>query len=194
MSRKTNITKKRNWAFVLYSDSAPSNWEEIISSTGIEWARSPYHDMDLNPTGEIKKAHYHIILSYSGPTTFNNVSSLVTGLLNQPMPIPLDSVKGYYRYFTHKDNPEKYQYKDSDIRLYNGFDLTNILNNHDINIILTNIYLLIEENNILEWQDLILFLLSNEDLQEFLFVANQKSYTINLFINSKRNKLKRRSR
>ena len=63
--------KKRNWAFVLYPESAPKDWKEQLSKTGLEGAISPLHDKDVNPTGEPKKAHYHIIICYPGPTTFN---------------------------------------------------------------------------------------------------------------------------
>ena len=67
------------------------------------------HDRDTNPTGEPKKPHYHVIVSYEGPTTYSNVEKL-TARLNQPIPQPLEQVRGYYRYLTHEDNPEKAQY------------------------------------------------------------------------------------
>ena len=114
--------KKRNWAFVLYEERAPNNWKDILQQTGLGIAISPIHNKDINPNGEIKKAHYHIILCYDGPTTFNNVRAL-TESLGQPIPQPLEQVRGYYRYLTHKDNPEKYQYNESDIITYNGFNI-----------------------------------------------------------------------
>ena len=114
--------KKRNWAFVLYPESAPENWKELLQQTGLGIAISPLHNKDINPTGETKKAHYHIILTYDGPTTYNNVRSL-TELLGQPIPQPLEQVRGYYRYLTHKDNPEKAQYDEKDIITYNGFNI-----------------------------------------------------------------------
>ena len=64
--------KKRYWAFVLYPESAPSDWRDIIQMTGLPFAVSPLHDKDLNADNTIKKAHYHIILCYPGPTTYNN--------------------------------------------------------------------------------------------------------------------------
>ena len=63
------MLKKRNWGAVVYPESAPEDWEEILKLKGISWARSPLHDSDINPTGEPKKAHYHIIISFPGPTT-----------------------------------------------------------------------------------------------------------------------------
>ena len=47
----------------------------------------------------------------------------LTERLNAPKPIPLEQVRGYYRYLTHKDNPEKAQYDEKDIQTLNGFDI-----------------------------------------------------------------------
>lgn len=114
--------KKRHWAFVAYPESLPGNWIEMLKQSGLKVAISPLHDRDTNPTGEPKKPHYHVIVSYDGPTTFGNVESL-TKRLNQPIPQPLEQVRGYYRYLTHEDNPEKVQYDKADIRTLNGFNI-----------------------------------------------------------------------
>ena len=114
--------KQRYWAFILYLDSAPNNWRDILQNTGLVFAISPYHDKDINPTGEVKKPHYHIIVAFEGPTTYKNVKR-ITDSVNATIPQPLSAIKGYYRYFTHKDNPEKYQYDDKDITTINGFNI-----------------------------------------------------------------------
>ena len=114
--------KKRNWTFVLYPESAPEDWREQLQKTGLLCAISPLHDRDVNPDGEVKKAHYHVILCYSGPTSYDVVKRL-TDSLSQPIPQPLEQVRGMYRYFTHKDNPDKAQYCDDDISTINGFDI-----------------------------------------------------------------------
>jgi len=106
ITQKKKLSKKRNWAFVAYPESLPKNWQEILTQTGLPIAISPLHDKDENPDGTKKKPHYHIILIYSGPTSFSVVQTL-TQKLNAPAPIPLEAVRGYYRYLTHKDNPEK---------------------------------------------------------------------------------------
>jgi len=114
--------KKRNWAFVVYPESAPHDWMERLQKTGVQCAVSPLHDRDKDPTEEDKKPHYHVIVCYSGPTTFSVVKAL-TERLNAPIPQVLESVRGYYRYLTHKDNPEKYQYDENEIRVINGFSI-----------------------------------------------------------------------
>ena len=116
--------KKRNWGCVIYPESAPEDWQQILQLKGVPFAVSPLHDKDIDDevSKKLKKPHYHVILSYGSPTTFNNVRTLLEEL-HQPIPIPLESVGGYYRYFTHKDNPDKYQYNSNDIKIFNGFDV-----------------------------------------------------------------------
>ena len=60
--------KKRNWTFLVYPESAPADWVSKLQATGLPVAISPLHDKDINPDGELKKAHYHVIVCYSGPT------------------------------------------------------------------------------------------------------------------------------
>lgn len=122
----TTNTKKRNWAMVLYPESAPADWVEQLQLTGLQCAISPLHDRDVDPTGTPKKAHYHVILVYGNTTTYANVKRL-TDSLNQPIPQPLEQIRGYYRYLTHKDNPDKAQYDEADIRALNGFNITDFV-------------------------------------------------------------------
>ena len=118
--------KKRNWCFVVWPDSAPENWRDILQQTGNLFAISPLHDSDINPDNTLKKPHYHVIMNYEGPTTYNNALN-VAKLVNANTIQPLEQIRGYYRYFTHKDNPEKFQYSEKDITTINGFDINNYL-------------------------------------------------------------------
>lgn len=182
--------KKKYWAFVLYLESAPENWKEILQLRGIPVCISPYHDKDVNPDGTPKKPHYHIILCFPNTTTYNNVKS-ITDSLNQPIPISLDAVNGYYRYLTHKDNPEKYQYSPEDIDTLNGFSIDDFVELTYTQVKTICIYLqqLIIDNNILEYSDLLDYLLTNELYTE-LDVASNHTLLFNTYICSKRNKIK----
>lgn len=115
--------KGKYWCFVLYPESAPANWQEILNKSGLAWAMSPLHEHDLNADGSKKKAHYHVIIIWKATTTYNAVKKFTHGTLNATVPQVLHSPLGYYRYFTHKDNPEKYQYPESEILSGNGFDI-----------------------------------------------------------------------
>lgn len=187
--KKSNV-KKRNWAFVLYPESAPVNWIEILQQTGLQCVISPLHDKDVDPTGEPKKPHYHIILCYSGPTSFNVVKALCDSL-NQPIPQALEQVRGYYRYLTHKDNPEKYQYSDEDIQPLNGFNISDFveLSKSEILEIKKKLQELIRTECIIEYSDFMDYLLDNGMSLEYE-VGSNNTYFFEKYIASKRNKFK----
>lgn len=178
--------KKRNWAFVLYPESAPSDWKDILIQTGLPFAVSPLHDKDINPDGELKKAHFHVIVCYAGPTTYSCVKS-ITDRLNQPIPQYLEQVKGYYRYFTHKDNPEKFQYDDHDIVTYNGFNIFDFaeMTRGEVLQILKNLQILIIEEHFYEYCDLCDYLLENCMMTEYDVVTSH-TYFFDKYIASRR--------
>lgn len=118
---KKKDDRVRIWTFVAYPDSVPSNWEEILSNLHAPWVRSPLHDRDKNPNGEPKKPHWHIIISFEGKKSYNQVLE-ITKSVNGTIPEKVIDVKGYMRYFIHKDNPEKAQYEIDDIKGFCGFD------------------------------------------------------------------------
>ena len=179
--------KKRNWTFVLYPESAPEDWRERIKISGLMAAVSPLHDKDINPTGEPKKAHYHILLVYSGPTTYNAVAKF-TASLNATVPQALESVRGMYRYFSHKDNPEKYQYDEGDISTLNGFNIADLveLTKSEVNELKAKILKLIREVGITEYSGLVDFLIDNGLTAEY-DVAINNTFFFNTYICSKRN-------
>lgn len=179
------MLKKRNWGGVVYPESAPEDWKEILKLKGISYAVSPLHNKDIDPTGENKKEHYHIIMCFAGPTTDTTVNGIMKEL-NQPIAIPLESVRGYYRYFTHKDNPDKYQYDEHGIELYNGFDVTDVLNNFEVFSCLKEIQQFIKDNDILEYS-LLMDLLLEAEYMELWNVASSHTLFLNTYITSKRN-------
>ena len=179
--------KKRYWAFVLYTESAPTNWKELLQETALPIAISPYHDKDVNPDNTPKKAHYHIILCWNNPTTYENVKR-ITDSLNQPRPIPLECVKGYYDYFIHKDNPEKYQYNPNDITTLNGFSPSDYFELSQAQVIsfLSFLTKFIDDNDITEYSTLIAVVRDSDDLYQYLDVAMNKTIFLNTYITSRR--------
>jgi len=180
--------KNRNWTFLVYPDSAPSNWFEILQETGLPFAVSPLHNKDFNPTGDQKKPHYHVLICFPGPTTFNKVNTDICNLLNSPIPKRLLSVVGMYRYFTHKDNPEKYQYNENEIRVSNGFDIKeyNALTTSQVILLMKELQILIIKQKIYEYAELMDILL-NEDSVDLYQVASSHTLFFDRYISSKRN-------
>uniref|UniRef100_UPI002896F8C0 Rep family protein n=1 Tax=Staphylococcus aureus TaxID=1280 RepID=UPI002896F8C0 len=62
-------TTSRTWGLVVYPESAPENWQELLSETVMQFAVSPLHDKDIKPDGDIKTPHWHVILIWDGPVT-----------------------------------------------------------------------------------------------------------------------------
>ena len=186
--KKSRNVKKRNWAFVLYPESAPEDWFERLQKKGLQGAVSPLHDKDLNADGEPKKAHYHVIVTYSGPTSFNVVKSLCDEL-NCPVPQPLEQIRGYYRYLTHKDNPEKAQYSDDDIRILNGFDIRDYveLSASEVTKIICKLQRIIIDADIVEYSDFMDMLLGSDMIDEY-DVARRNTLFFDRYISSRRHK------
>lgn len=185
---KQKPVKKRNWAFIVYPESAPVDWVDILQKTGLQCAISPLHDQDVNATGEFKKAHYHVIACYStGTTSFNVVKSL-TDSLNASIPQPVEQVNGYYRYLTHKDNPEKAQYEESLIKRLNGFNIMDHseLRAGDKERIKKELQRLIRELGIVEYCDLMDYILSSGTDEEYS-VASNNTYFFDKYLTSIRN-------
>ncbi len=181
--------KKRYWMCIVYPDSAPENWREILGNTGLPCAISPLHDKDTveDGSGTLKKAHWHIILAYAGPTTYNAVK-LITERLNAPIPQPIESVPGSYDYLTHRNYPDKAQYSPLEIKTLNGF---NILNYRDIHRgeeleIKKRLVQLIEDNNIIEYWEFINYVLKKGTDDEFM-VAQGNTMFFGKIIDSRRN-------
>lgn len=159
-------SKKRYWSAVFYPESLPDDWKEQLTLTGLPIAISPLHDRDSNPTGEHKKEHYHILMCYPGPTTFSCVNRICESL-GQPIPLPLESVIGMYRYHVHQDNPEKAQYSDSDREFLNGFDIHSYveLTKKEIRDMKIQITQYINSQDIVEYSTLVDFLIENEQFE-----------------------------
>lgn len=186
-----NDVKKRNWAFVVYPESAPADWRERLQKSGLQCAISPLHDQDTNPDGEPKKPHYHVILVYGSPTTYNNVKALTNGQLGQTVPQPLEQVRGYYRYLTHADNPEKAQYSAGDIQLLNGFDIRDYVEMTKSEVMRYKRELLafVRDNDILEYSDLLDILMDGgEATADLLEVASNHTLMLTKYIASRRYK------
>ena len=179
--------KKRNWAFVLYPESAPADWREQLQKTGLPCAISPLHDRDVNATGEPKKPHYHVMVFYQGPTSYNVVKRLTDGL-NQPIPQVVEQVRGYYRYLTHMDNPEKAQYSPSGITTLNGFDIGDYveMSKSEVTKVCRALMDYIRENDIMEYADLMDMTMCEGVPPEWFDVASSRTLFFTGYLKSRR--------
>ena len=142
----------RNWWIVVYPESLPENWKEIISTEPV--AISPLHDKDVNADGTKKKPHYHIVFNYKGNKSFEQMDEMAR-VLRAPIPERISGLTGAVRYLTHMDNPEKYQYDNTEIQVFGGFDLESCLalSTGDKRQALKEMLGFISDNNIMHLKD-----------------------------------------
>lgn len=98
-----------NWFIVTYNDIA--NLKPLLD-TATKYAYIK-HDKD------IAQPHYHIMLYTVREISFNQLKTIVNSCYNpnkqNTFYQPIKDKKIAFRYLTHKDNPDKYQYNDSEI-------------------------------------------------------------------------------
>ena len=147
--------KTRNFATVVYPDSAPDNWQEILSEQFVPAFISPLHDKDINPTGEAKKPHWHVMLMFDGVKTTEQALEIFNKIGGVGCEV-VQSQRGYARYLCHLDNPEKAQYEPQNVRSLCGADYTSTIG------LVTDKYKAISEmidycveNNIVSYSDLL---------------------------------------
>ena len=179
--------RTRNWSFIVYPESAPKNWVEIIQEERVPFVVSPIHDSDVNElTGELKKAHFHVLITYSSVKTFEQVKEL-TDSLKSTIPQKCKSVKGSVRYMAHLDNPDKAQYEIKDIVGYNGFDvMAQIRTATDRYVMISEMADYIESNDITEFADLFNYARLNRFDDWFPLLCDNSAFIVWQFIKSKR--------
>lgn len=171
--------RTRNWTFILYPESAPVNWRSVLDDLCIPWVESPCHQFDVDEaTGELKKAHYHVMLLFRGKKSFEQISSIAKSLNGSLVKRVQDTI-GLTRYFAHLDHPHKYQYDPKDIVPHGGVDLDKLLvrSTAERHQTLRDILSYAKEKNISEYCDLVDQILSDEDHAEWFDLITE-SYTI----------------
>lgn len=179
--------KSRYWAFIVYPESTREDWKEYLCSIGCVFAISPLHDKDINPNGEKKKDHWHVLIEFEGPTTYKNVLENICEPINGTIPVRIISLRGYYRYLVHLDNPEKAQYDIKEIQEYGGFRLE--LTNTETTALRIKIIEDIQEHQFKELCELTDYYLLVGDIDK-LDLISHSTYFIDKYICSRRNKRK----
>ena len=178
------VEKGRDWTFIVYPESAPENWRSILDDTYMRWVESPLHDKDVNADGELKKPHWHILLSADGPITEAAVKKIIEPV-NGPIPQKCGSGRGLVRYMIHMDNPEKYQYPRDEIIGHNGADVESYFELTYTNrlTLMKDIVTYIYENEISNYADfLMLCILESDDW--FDIAINSNTIAINKMLDA----------
>lgn len=190
-NKEKNKTAKKElrsnkWTFLLYQDSSPENYIDILEEMMIPYILSPWHDKDIDKkTNEIKKPHKHGALFFESLKSYSQVSALLTEKLNTPAHIEMvHSPTGMLNYFTHATNPEKTAYNTEDIEYGAGFDINKFLTDQNSDKAVADIIDIIEGNNFKEFRDLVEYLKINNNA--YLNIVANKTYFFSKYLDSRR--------
>ena len=106
------------------------------------------HDKDVLPSGELKRPHFHCVLTFSNNKTFGSIAKGL-GVAVQYVNKIKSTTKSAQLYLIHRNNPEKYQYNPSEVQA--NFDYVNFVDDCPIKEKRENIALRIEKGEIKEY-------------------------------------------
>ena len=193
MSEETQDIRVRNWTVVVYPESAPDNWRDILDDLHIEWVESPLHDKDINADGTPKKSHYHVLLMFSGKKSFEQVRKDICEEINCPIPKQVHNTKSLVRYMAHLDNPEKAQYDIREIKAHGGVDVADLLkpSSAERYTYIREMQTWCNEYSITEFEDLMNYASSERFDDWYPLLCDSCSYVMTQFLKSKRHNPKR---
>lgn len=184
--KKKEDLRSRTWTIIVYPDSAPKNWREMLDDTRIAWVESPLHDKDVNPDGTIKKPHWHIVLMFGSNKSYSQIKEIDDMLHGAEEPQKVHNLKGAIRYLIHFDNPEKYQYNREDIKCHGGADIDQYfaLSASSKNEVLWDIIEFIRENQVESLVEFMGYIQSANKRDWFDVTANRNTLIIKAVIDS----------
>lgn len=118
--------RTRNYASVVYPESAPEGWQTVLADQLVPALISPLHDRDLNELGEYKKPHFHVMLLFSSVKTKDQAAEIFR-LVGGVGCVKVNCVRAYARYLVHADHPDKAQYDRKDVVAMCGVDYDSLV-------------------------------------------------------------------
>ena len=178
--------RSNKWAFLIYQESAPENYLDVLEEMHIPFVLSPWHDKDVNKeTGEFKKAHKHGVLFFESLKSYTQVSELLTEKLHTPSHVEVVmSPKGMYDYFIHAENPDKTLYNMDEIESGCGFELEQFLITNNNEQFLSTVIDIIEEHNFTEFNNLVRY--ARVENPSLLNLIIDKTYFFAKYLDSRR--------
>lgn len=187
-TRSAKSNRARHFTFIVYPESAPANWREIIDGNHVSWAASPLHDKDVDPDGSPKKPHWHVMVSFESLKTLEQ-SNEISRSVNATVSKFVQSPRAMVRYFAHMDNADKAQYDKRDIECHGGFDLEDMLktSNQTKYDALKEMIQYCIDADVTEYEDLLVYAMNNEPAW-FEALADSCTYTMSAFLKSRRHR------
>lgn len=148
--------RARTWACIVYPESAPKDWIERLKEEHVATLISPLHDRDVTAEGELKKAHYHVMIMREQPISGEQARMVFEKMGVKMSPELVKSARGYARYLVHRDDGDKYQYDEAGVRGLSGASWKAVALDKEevVDSILTEIEDYIDDNNVLSYRQL----------------------------------------
>ena len=173
----------RNFATVVYPESAQANWLDVLSELKVPAFVSPLHDCDCNPDGEKKKAHYHVIFAFDSVKTEEQARACAEAINGVGLEV-VKSMRSHCRYLCHLDNPEKAQYSPDDVKAFGGLDyLSAISSGADRREMIREMMVFISTNQVYSFAQFCLYCADNNP-EWFYSITENSTYVIGEFIRS----------
>lgn len=129
--KKKRDRRYRDFATVVYEDSAPEDWYERLQATHLP-CFVVEHNKDTNPDGTLKKAHNHVMVMYDSVHSLDQAKELFSSIGGVGCEV-VQTKRGMARYLCHLDNPEKHQYDIEDVYELGGADYLDVITNESDN-------------------------------------------------------------
>lgn len=126
MAKDNSVKRFRNFATIVYPDSAPDNWLQVLSEHHIPAFVSPLHDRDVSADGSPKKPHYHVVIMFDSVKTKEQAIEVFDTIGGVGFYI-LNVLRSYVRYLCHLDDPNKAQYDISGVLEFSGAIYSDII-------------------------------------------------------------------
>ena len=178
----------RNFTTIVYPDSAPEGWQNILAENCIPCFISPLHDKDINPEPEngsdsLKKAHWHVVFVFDSLKSEEQVKGFISLVNGVGMQV-VHNLRSCARYLCHLDNPDKAQYSVSDVVCIGGLDYFGLIqSDSDLLVTLSDIMDFCDTNQIYSFSVLVRYCRSSRP-DWFRLISKNFTYVIDKYIKS----------
>ena len=178
----------RNFVTIVYDESAPEGWRNIIANMHIPSFISPCHNKDTNLDGTPKKPHYHVMFMFDSVKTDNQVRALFEEFGGVGLE-RVENLRSMARYLCHLDEKMnksgKYVYNISDVQQFGGADylyvIESVADKYDL---IAEMMDFIDDNAIYSYSEFCKYTRQN-NRQWFRLLCDNCSYVIKEYMQSK---------
>ena len=182
----------RNFATIVYPESAPEDWVTRLCSYHVECIISPLHDRDVKDdgSGEIKKEHYHVMLMFPGNKSHDQLQTIFADIGGVGCE-RVESVRSMARYFCHLDEKDhcKPVYATEYAQSYCGADYDALINlPKDRYIAVREMIQYCVDNDVVSYGALLTYAMWHRD-DWFRALCDNSSFVMDKFLADRRKQL-----